>query len=173
MAKKVSIAARINNELADQLKDYAKTKGLSYTEVIEQSLAYLLECNTECNTNTEDVIQTFDSVKQSDISENIADAIKKEHELETENAVLKERCESLSKQLEKADKQLDTKDAQISELNKALLNAQEQGKGAQVLQAAEKQEKLLTAEVETVQEIEVQKPTRWQYFKAVFTGNTE
>lgn len=35
-------------------------------------------------------------------------------------------------------RQLDTKDEQIRELTKALLNAQEQGKAAQVLQAAEK-----------------------------------
>lgn len=46
-------------------------------------------------------------------------------------------------------RQLETKDGQIRDLTKALLNAQEQGKAAQVLQAAEKNASTLLGDSES------------------------
>ena len=90
---------------------------------------------------------------------------KSETEIETpsELGILWEAYKELKKQLE-------VKDDQIRSLNEALINAQEQGKAAQLLQAADKREQLLPAS-EGDKEEEKEKPkTRFQRLVEAWRG---
>ncbi|WP_165254012.1 hypothetical protein [Adlercreutzia sp. ZJ304] len=58
-------------------------------------------------------------------------------------------------------KQLEIKDEQIRNLNKALLNAQEQGQAAQLLHAADRKEDLIPEN----QEQKIKYKSRWQRLK--------
>lgn len=78
---------------------------------------------------------------------------------ETEQSYTKDQ--TLDSAFKALEKQLEVKDVQIETLNKALLNAQEQGKAAQVLHAVEKKEDLL---LESQDAKQVKKPW-WKFWK--------
>lgn len=179
MAKKITIAARLNDVLADKVKEYARINGLSYTDVIEKSLNAYFDCLTNDQVTIEVVEQELNSVEQErlilenqllDTQKELSRLQEERYDAVIENAVLKERCESLSKQVEEKNKDIEFFKKEIEVKNEQILNAQDQGKAAQVLQAAEKQEKLppATIEAENIQEEIKQPMTRWQHFKAIF-----
>lgn len=137
---------RLEAETIAYLEEYAKANDETLTQALERIVDRVRQLSDK-NSELSDTCPTPENPEP--IGESVPLSV----------------IEILTDQLTIKDQQLATKDEQIAALNQALLNAQDQGKAAQLLQAAEKAPALLDQPTETPADPPIGEMTFRQLFR--------
>jgi hypothetical protein len=151
----------IPDEVIEELRSYY----ISVSNKTETSETY--ETKTETS-ETKNTGKTYETETKTETSETYETKTETSETYETKTETSETKNNYVPWEVyEDLRQQLNIKDKQIEKLNEALLNAQEQGKAAQLLQAVDKKDALLTSgdiELENVPK------GRWQRLKAAWRG---